>query len=125
MALALAKLRRRRHAQLAIEYGFDHVEEKRGADKRATQCDAHTHDGIDRGHFVLRRLLHARCSTRHACVCSVVCRDTSPTCEYTQAKFRGEAKPPRRFLGANGPMPFAPDGPPGRADESANPGVTT
>ena len=31
----------------------------------------------------------------------------------------------RRMLGAGGPSPFVPDGPPGRADKSANPGVTT
>ena len=78
-----------------------------------------------RAAVALRRPCGGLVALRRPCVCSVVCRDTSPTCKYTQAKFRGEAKPPRRFLGANGPRPFAPDGPPGRADESANPGVTT
>ena len=81
--------------------------------------------GVGGDSVVLRRPRGGPVVPRHPCVCSVVCRDTSPTCKCTQAKFRGEAKPPRRFLGANGPRPFAPDGPPGRADESANPGVTT
>ena len=81
--------------------------------------------GVGGDSVVLRRPRGGPVVPRHPCVCSVVCRDTSPTCEYTQAKFRGEAKPPRRFLGANGPRPFVPDGPWGRADKSANPGVAT
>ena len=73
--------------------------------------------GLDGGPVVLRRPRDGPVVPRHPCVCSVVRRDTPPTCNYAQAKFRGEAKPPRRFPGANGPRPFVPDAPPGGADK--------